>query len=218
MSSVIPYGTPGSAGSLRINIEPPEAVQKSAGWRITTEETYHLSGNIVSDLAVGSTYQIEFLEPEGFVAPPPQSITVTGGTVDTYTAIYGTPASEIQSWRQAHFGATENTGIAADDFDADHDGQTNYSEFVAGTNPRDSTDRFEVQSLIRSGNLVVLNYDAKAGRTYSLEKLIHNSSDNTTTWTSVAATGVLGADEQDRVIFDLNPETNAIYRIKVVLP
>ncbi len=217
LSSVFTYATPGSTGSIRINIEPPEAVQNNAGWWITPINTYYPSGNTVGGLTVGRTYEIEFLEAVGFDAPPPQSITVT--SADTvYTATYGAPISELESWRQAHFGATENTGIAADNFDADHDGQDNHSEFIAGTNPRDSSDRFEVQSLIRSGNLVVLNYDAKAGRTYSLEKLIHNSSDNTTSWSAVSTTGVLGADEQDRVIFDLNPETNAIYRIKVVLP
>lgn len=218
LSSVVPYAEPGSTGSIRVNIQPPGAVQNGAGWWIAPIETYYPSGNTVGGLTVGMTYEIRFLEATGFVAPPPQSITIAGAAAETYTATYGAPASAIESWRQMHFGSTENVGMGADGFDADHDGQTNYAEFVAGTNPRDSTDRFEVQSLIRSGNLVVLGYHAKSGRTYSLEKLIYNSSTNTSSWSAVSTTGVLGADEQGRVIFDQNPETNAIYRIKVVLP
>ena len=153
LSYVFTYATPGSTGGIRVNIEPPEAVQNGAGWWITPIETYYPSGNTVGGLTIGMTYQIKFLEATGFVAPPPQSVTVTSADGLVYTATYGAPISELESWRQAHFGATENTGIGADDFDADHDGQDNHSEFIAGTNPRDSSDRFEVQSLIRSGKL-----------------------------------------------------------------
>ncbi|MDA7880792.1 hypothetical protein N9A94_00625 [Akkermansiaceae bacterium] len=45
----------------------------------------------------------------------------------------------LQSWRIAHFGTIENAGIAADDFDANGDGESNLLEFATGQNPHAKT-------------------------------------------------------------------------------
>jgi hypothetical protein len=49
------------------------------------------------------------------------------------------PVSELQSWRYEHFQTIENTGTAADDFDANSDGESNLLEYATGQNPHANT-------------------------------------------------------------------------------
>jgi autotransporter-associated beta strand protein len=53
--------------------------------------------------------------------------------------VTGTAMSELQIWRQTHFGTTANTGTAADIFDANKDGEVNLMEFATGQNPNAAT-------------------------------------------------------------------------------
>jgi hypothetical protein len=49
----------------------------------------------------------------------------------------GVPAdTPLQTWRQTHFQTKENTGAAADLFDADFDGVPNLIEYALGRNPK----------------------------------------------------------------------------------
>ena len=56
--------------------------------------------------------------------------------------------------------------------DADHDGFTNFQEFLAGTNPRDEDDRPRLQSLginqTPAGRAAVLGFSARSNKTYSI--------------------------------------------------
>lgn len=57
-------------------------------------------------------------------------------------AVSGTPKSlpsELESWRLEAFGTLENSGLAANDFDADNDGESNLLEFATGQNPHAAT-------------------------------------------------------------------------------
>jgi len=47
----------------------------------------------------------------------------------------------LEDWRLLNFGTSENTGIAADDFDADFDGISNLLEYATGLDPNDPSDR-----------------------------------------------------------------------------
>jgi hypothetical protein len=49
------------------------------------------------------------------------------------------PNTAQEDWRQLHFGTTENTGTAADSFDANSDGENNLLEFATGQNPLANT-------------------------------------------------------------------------------
>jgi hypothetical protein len=62
------------------------------------------------------------------------------------------PDSEIQKWRYENFGTTENTGIAANTFDANFDGETNLLEFATGQNPHANT-RAETTVAINGASL-----------------------------------------------------------------
>ena len=63
-------------------------------------------------------------------------ISYTGGDGNDVTL---TTATAQQSWRFTHFGTAENTGIAAETFDANGDGETNLMEFATGQNPNAET-------------------------------------------------------------------------------
>ncbi len=51
----------------------------------------------------------------------------------------GTALTEMQIWRQQHFGTTANTGTAGDTYDADNDGETNLLEFATAQDPNAAT-------------------------------------------------------------------------------
>jgi hypothetical protein len=51
----------------------------------------------------------------------------------------GTALTEMQIWRQQHFGTTANTGTAADSFDANNDGESNLLEFATAQDPKAAT-------------------------------------------------------------------------------
>jgi hypothetical protein len=46
----------------------------------------------------------------------------------------------LESWRQTHFGTTENSGTASDTFDHDGDGLVNLAEYALGSDPISATD------------------------------------------------------------------------------
>lgn len=74
---------------------------------------------------------------------------VTNGVIYTYVITAWNAAGEsnasiaasaglttnIVPWRHLHFGTTENTGTAADGFDADHDGLSNLLEYALASDP-----------------------------------------------------------------------------------
>jgi hypothetical protein len=49
------------------------------------------------------------------------------------------PVSELQVWRYEHFRTTDGSGTAADDFDANFDGESNLLEFATGQDPYANT-------------------------------------------------------------------------------
>jgi hypothetical protein len=62
----------------------------------------------------------------------------------------------------------DSTGGNGANGDLDGDGQTNLQEFLAGTNPNNSSDYLRIQSLTRNGNSVTLRFQAAGGHTYTV--------------------------------------------------
>jgi len=54
--------------------------------------------------------------------------------------------------------------------DADNDGVSNLEEYLAGTDPRNSTSVFRITRLNRFGNDLVLSFLGGTGKTYSIER------------------------------------------------
>jgi hypothetical protein len=67
-----------------------------------------------------------------------------------------TLAAPIQAWRFQYFGTIENSGAAADTFDANGDGEVNLLEFATGQNPHAAS--LVVLSATRSASALELTY------------------------------------------------------------
>jgi hypothetical protein len=95
------------------------------------------------------------------------------------SATPGSSATALQTWRQANFGTTSNTGNAANTADPDADGQSNLLEYALGTNP--NTSGALPVSVARSGNVLTLSFSRIADATlvYKIE-----ASNDLTSWTT----------------------------------
>jgi hypothetical protein len=76
-----------------------------------------------------------------FSAPGTYTLQLTAANVHGESSrtlsltVTGTAMTPIEIWRQTHFGTTQNTGTAADTFDADGDGTANLIEYATKMNP-----------------------------------------------------------------------------------
>jgi hypothetical protein len=80
-----------------------------------------------------------------------------------------TTYTEQQQWRAQYFGATANSGNAADGADPDGDGMINALEYEAGTHPLDPASLLKVESMKREGGDTILTFPSVAGKTYRAE-------------------------------------------------
>ena len=84
-------------------------------------------------------------------------VTASDGTLSTtgtFTLnVTGTP---LQTWRQQYFGSTAAAGAAADLFDANGDGESNFYEFATGQNPGAMT--WKHAALAKSGANIEFTY------------------------------------------------------------
>lgn len=112
-------------------------------------------------------------------------------------------------WETAYFGS--DTGARSSE-DSDGDGEGNYREYIAGTNPTNPGDRLKTTITQPAGNQLDLHVEAKAARIYRLE-----SSTDLRSWTNVMQTGVLAADQTLSFTRPITA-TPTFYRIVVLMP
>jgi uncharacterized repeat protein (TIGR03803 family) len=124
-------------------------------------------------------------------------------------------ATPLDLWRQANFLTTSNTGHAADSADPDQDGQTNRSEYAAGTNPNSGTDVFKILTSTRNATTFTVTAAGKASRSYVLER---RATLTTGPWTTIVSIGPLTADASISLTDPTSPQTAAYYRLRVNAP
>ena len=152
--TLAPQGAPATSGSLstssngRLEIRPGDTL--TVGGSIT------LAGNLdviaPPDLTIGTSYTILNKTTAGaitgnFLDKPEGSTFTAGGHNWQITYLSGVDNNDVlitlltaaETWRQLHFGTTENTGNAADSIDSNNDGETNLLEFATGQNPHAAT-------------------------------------------------------------------------------
>lgn len=153
--TLAPQGTPASTSS--VNVQSNGRLEVRPGDTLTIGTTVTLAGHLdviaPPGLTVGSSFTILSKTSAGGISGTfsgkPQGAVFSASGYDWKIAYNGgdgnditltiPPPPAIDSWRQLHFGTTENTGEAADTFDADHDGETNLLEFATGQNPHAAT-------------------------------------------------------------------------------
>lgn len=112
-------------------------------------------------------------------------------------------------WELLHFG---DATAASADADLDGDGVSNWAEYVAGTHPGRSSERFFAKAGRGTGGMMNLEADGKAGRVYRLQR-----SPDLKVWTQVDEVGPLASDQS--VLFQRPVEMpSAFYRISVSFP
>ncbi len=95
----------------------------------------------------------------------------TQGLIERLDLVIGETYNE---WSQRVFGS-----IVSQTADADADGQTNYQEYLAGTDPTNPQSRIFVKTFgPAAGGRVTFSWDSVAGKTYNVER-----STNLLSWT-----------------------------------
>ena len=172
--TLAPQGTPATTGSLSIN--STGRLEVRPGDTLTVGGTVTLGGDLdviaPPGLATGTSYTILNKTSAGAVtgtfAGKPQGSTFTasgytwqitylgGDGNDVAVTLQPAVLSAVETWRQLHFGTTENTGSAADTFDSNNDGENNLIEFATGQDPHAATRA--VTQLVLSAGQVQFNY------------------------------------------------------------
>jgi len=199
-------------GSLKVIIEPASARTAGAGWLLNPETLFRQSDAQKSGLAPGS-YGLMLKAISGFLQPSAQTVAISGGQLTTLTITYQS-ATPLDTWRQANFQTTSNTGDAADSADPDKDGVKNIDEYTAGTNPKSGSDLLQIKNPTKTGGTFTATTAGKSGRIYKLQR-------NPTligTWTTVATQTTLASDQTVNLTDTSAPAGSAYYRIEVSLP
>jgi hypothetical protein len=95
-------------------------------------------------------------------------VVVADNFATAYNDLTTTVLTPFQAWQIQYFGSTNNP--AADpNADPDGDGQTNLSEFLAGTNPTNSASVFRILSAAVAQNSLLVTWMCGGGRTNVLQ-------------------------------------------------
>ena len=138
----------------------------------------------LSNLAAGN-YRVSFGDVPYYQTPPDQTNTLAAGGALNFTGTYdfidvntnGIP----DNWERDFFnGVTTNRTAQTD---TDHDGMTDFAEFIAGTNPTNAASRFYFTGAnLQSNRLVQLQWPVVVNRLYQV-----NASTNLVGWSPVTA-------------------------------
>ena len=79
------------------------------------------------------------------------------------------PLPAFLEWQSQHFGCT-NCPQAAATADPDGDGQNNFAEFLAGTDPASGASVFRIISIARTNNNLRITWNMGAGKTNALQR------------------------------------------------
>ena len=156
--------------------------------------------------------------PEMALGPTTNTVTATNGAGSTSHDVNVTIHSRIQAWRQTHFGSTANLGNAADDADADGDGESNLFEFVAGLHPLDAESHFSVRADAvpdQPNRTAIRIRPIVPGRVYTVKCKADLASP---IWTDLGGFSVID-NGNERTVIDVDAAgERKYYRVEIALP
>jgi endonuclease G len=169
-------------------------------WIFGDGDTANVTTNAVSHVYTAGVYSVSL------IASGPAGVSTN--TQPNYI----TALTPFQSWLIQYFGSTNNpTG------DPDGDGQTNFAEFLAGTDPTNAASAFRILSIAREGDDLRVTWTMGAGKTNAAQRAAGSSGNYNTNFVDVfIVTNTVGAVTN---FLDLGAATNSpagYYRIRLV--
>ncbi|MCX6876480.1 MAG: choice-of-anchor D domain-containing protein [Verrucomicrobia bacterium] len=202
-------------GGIKVTIMPAAAASHPvAHWRLESNTGYNDSMGKALGLAPGN-YTLQLTTVSGFQVPTDYSVSIQSGKLLEIIFTYAAAPTPLEMWRQANFGTPSNTGRAADGADPDGDGQTNLSEYAAGTNPNNASDVFKVLTVEKTATSFTLTADGKAGRSYVMERSI---APGAAPWMLVSSSGPLAVSGTVSLTDPAPPAQAGFYRLRVTAP
>jgi hypothetical protein len=204
-------------------VRGPVSIQASNGPELF-QLLLTLPGNTVASVmlpTLGATNPVALLD--GSVASAALSnnwlvvSNVGSGQHALWLSTTNTPAlgTLYSNWAAAWFGANAaNPAIGGMAADPDGDGQSNYSKFIAGTDPTNPQSDFHIDS-IAAATPVSVSLSGVAGRAYFLQRTGDLAAP---AWVSVATNGPLAASQTIVLTDPQTPPSGAFYRAAVNLP
>lgn len=137
--------------------------------------------------------------------------------VKTMTLSRGSTASNTNgipdAWVLQSFPSTGTNGFSAS-ADSDTDGVSNADEYLAGTDPMNKDDTFNVRKVSFSGTSLQLNWSSKQIRNYRIE-VKSNLMD--AAWVD-SGLGIITADTSTNTVRSIPVNTQGFFRIRAALP
>lgn len=169
------------AGTLRVTNNLSQASFSIAGPLNITGQ----GNSFVTTNAPPGNYTVSWGTVADWNTPAPQANSVIALGTTTFTGNYTITDTNnngmADSWERTYFGSASATHTAL--IDTDHDGMTDYAEFLAGTNPTNALSvlRFLTPAVQNTG-VVRFDWPAIPGRSYRLT----SSDSSLTNWLPAA--------------------------------
>ena len=195
------------------SVTPPFSVPGSST-NYTANGSATISWSAANDSeGLAPLYRVTIRRGDGTVFSTTETITnnatlsgLTAGDSYTFTVTALNPHDPNQAATASTASGSIVSLVAGGDDDGD--GQSNATELIAGTNPRDATKRFSVDSITRpSANSVTITWTPVAGRTYKVEA---TSSLTSSSWLPIAVGQTTGSFTENSV-----SSTARFYRVVV---
>lgn len=158
-----------------------------------------------SDTSITGTFASNITGPVGSMTG-----TLSKADGDTDIVLTISNLSALQTWRQTHFGTTENSGSAANNADPDQDGLANLIEYLFGTTPT---------SAASQQALIVADEGASFSFTYSRSKAslndinaIAEASSDLSSWSDAGVTETIVSDDGTTQIVKVSIDKTLAHR------
>ena len=153
----------GASMSLYVNPTSPDLASQTA-------YAYNPIGGATPPTSVGSVVISQF----GSSSVPSDGVSIGKVAVaDNFATVYneleGMVLTPFQNWQIYYFGST-NDPSAAPASDPDGDGQDNWTEFLAGTDPTNSASVFRITAIANEANDLRVTWMTGVGRTNALQQ------------------------------------------------